>query len=289
MIDVPGSTGLRSFQNSSRLLAQPRDWLYSLVRQPFLFSTVTSGNETYIDMNIFTRRLQRYITCVGLQKHLNWLCLVVYGSKKLQRPRLTLFPLSRWWCASTTWAKIHSTHRYTPRKHMHHVRTFFLHPMQRHRGAKLTESTTCAQEKNFPNGRRNTPCSFGRTFRGLQRRSSRSSLAWVSLTVRGSPEGIRLCVLLFVNDLGPLETALGLKHEPNSFLRYRGVNKAIVKVANHSSKLKRKKSKSCITSDRREEMLAQLLSLDDTAFVTALQDLWSLHQRQVGSKDVSKM
>lgn len=99
------------------------------------------------------------------------------------------------------------------------------------------------------------------------------------------PEGIRLRILLFVNDLGPLEIALGLKHEPNSFLRYRGVNKAIVKVAKRSSKLKRKKSRSCITSERREEMLAELLSLNDTA----LQDLWSLHQRQVGLKNVSKI
>jgi predicted DNA binding CopG/RHH family protein len=95
------------------------------------------------------------------------------------------------------------------------------------------------------------------------------------------PEGIRLRVLLFVNDLGPLETALGLKHESNSFLRYRGVNKAIVRVAKRSSKLKRKKRESHISTFRREEMLAELLSMDDTA----LQDLWSLHQ---GSKEVLK-
>jgi hypothetical protein len=113
--------------------------------------------------------------------------------------------------------------------------------------------------------------------RAIHAKSCRGNLSRLAAL----PEGIRLRVLLFVNDLGPLETALGLKHESNSFRRYRGVNKAIVRVAKRSSKLKRKKRESHIVADRREEMLAELLSMDDTE----LQDLWSLHQ---GSKDALK-
>ena len=88
------------------------------------------------------------------------------------------------------------------------------------------------------------------------------------------PEGVRLRVLLFVNDLGPLETALGLKRESNSFMRYRSVNRGIVKVAKQSSQLRRKKGKPRMTASQREEVLAELLSMDDTT----LQELWSLHR-----------
>ena len=119
---------------------------------------------------------------------------------------------------------------------------------------------------------------YGEDRRASVAKSRRGNL---SRLLAALPEGIRLRVLLFVNDLGPLETALGLKHESNSFLRYRGVNKAIVRVAKRSSKLKRKKRESHMSTFRREEMLAELLSMDDTA----LQDLWSLHQ---GSKEVLK-
>lgn len=99
------------------------------------------------------------------------------------------------------------------------------------------------------------------------------------------PEGVRLRVLLFVNDLGPLETALGLKHEKNALLRYRSVNKGIVKVAKQSSKSRRKKGRSRMSSSQREEVLAELLSMDDAS----LQELWSLHRSNAQKpKDVSK-
>jgi hypothetical protein len=113
--------------------------------------------------------------------------------------------------------------------------------------------------------------------RGIVAKSCRGNLSRLAAL----PEGIRLRILLFVNDLGPLEAALGLKHESNSFHRYRGVNRALVRVAKRSSKLKRKKSKSHMSTNRREEMLAELLNMDDTE----LQDLWSLHR---GSKAASK-
>jgi hypothetical protein len=89
----------------------------------------------------------------------------------------------------------------------------------------------------------------------------------------GLPEAVRLRVLLFVNDLGPLETALGVKHESNALLRFRSVNRGIVKVAKQS-KPRRKKGKSRMTSSQREEVLAELLSMDDSA----LQELWALHK-----------
>lgn len=100
------------------------------------------------------------------------------------------------------------------------------------------------------------------------------------------PEGVRLRVLLFVNDLGPLETALGLKHEKNALLRYRSVNKGIVKVAARHSKTRRKKGKSRMSASQREEVLAELLSMDDTA----LQELWALHRSNAHkpSKGTSK-
>lgn len=88
------------------------------------------------------------------------------------------------------------------------------------------------------------------------------------------PEGVRLRVLLFVNDLGPLETALGLKHEKNALLRFKAVNTRIVKVAKQSSKSRRKKGKARMSSSQREEVLAELLSMDDMA----LQELWALHR-----------
>lgn len=89
----------------------------------------------------------------------------------------------------------------------------------------------------------------------------------------GLPEGVRLRILLFVNDLGPLETALSLKRESNALLRFRSVNKGIVKVAKQS-KSRRKKGRSRMSSSQREEVLAELLSMDDTA----LQELWALHR-----------
>lgn len=98
------------------------------------------------------------------------------------------------------------------------------------------------------------------------------------------PENVRLRILLFLKDLKPLETALGVKPEANSFLRCRAVNKQIVKIAKKSSRYScfRTTAASDDRSDqisdavgRRQELLTELLKLDDDA----LEDLLMLHRR----------
>jgi hypothetical protein len=81
------------------------------------------------------------------------------------------------------------------------------------------------------------------------------------------PETVRLRILLFVHDLGPLENALGLEPARNSFMQCRAVNKGIVSFA---QELQRKATISSTTtdsqtkaSDRRQELLNELMQLSD--------------------------
>ena len=93
------------------------------------------------------------------------------------------------------------------------------------------------------------------------------------------PENVRLRLLLFIPDLKPLEIALGIKPEPNSFLRCRAVNKGIVKVSRKASKRMSKAArKGRHKADRpnhRQELMDQLMKLDDLD----LENLLMHHQR----------
>ena len=75
------------------------------------------------------------------------------------------------------------------------------------------------------------------------------------------PDNVRLRVLLFLKDLKPLESALGLPNTPNSFLRCRAVNNGIVQMADshHSTNL----SSDDFGESRRQSLIGELLSLDD--------------------------
>jgi len=89
------------------------------------------------------------------------------------------------------------------------------------------------------------------------------------------PEKARLRILLFVEDLEPLEKALGVKRQSNSFLRCNAVNKGLGKVAT-----KRVRKKAVETSNtnlnRRQEIMNKLLTLDDDA----LESLWASHHKK---------
>jgi len=94
------------------------------------------------------------------------------------------------------------------------------------------------------------------------------------------PENVRLRVLLFLKDLKPLETALGLPGASNSFLRCRSVNKGIVKV---SKKLQRKmaldnegENGAGEAVGKRQVLMSELLALDDAT----LEDLLDEHHRK---------
>ena len=86
------------------------------------------------------------------------------------------------------------------------------------------------------------------------------------------PEKVRLRVLLFLKDLSPLEDALGVKREANSFLRCRAVNRAIVRVAKKPRVGRRKKAKSFDAghSSRRQELVREVLKLDDHTLASLL-------------------
>ncbi len=102
------------------------------------------------------------------------------------------------------------------------------------------------------------------------------------------PESVRMHVLLCLKDLSPLEIALNVKKEKNSFRRIKSVDKAILKTAKKVSKrcakaTGKKKSSSHLTSrtsildsaNRRERILTEIMKLDDSE----LTNLWSVHQR----------
>jgi hypothetical protein len=109
--------------------------------------------------------------------------------------------------------------------------------------------------------------------------------------IAGLPENVRMHILLCLKDLSPLETALNVKKEKNSFRRIKAVDKAILKTAKKitrriSKATSRKKSSSHISSlssraslldsaNRRQRILTEIMKLDDGE----LTNLWSVHQR----------
>ena len=92
-------------------------------------------------------------------------------------------------------------------------------------------------------------------------------------------ENVRLRILLFLKDLKPLETALGVKPEANSFLRCRAVNKGIVKMAKKIGKShhSRMTGRDCERrpTNRRQELMAELLGMDEDS----LEELWGIYTR----------
>jgi len=102
------------------------------------------------------------------------------------------------------------------------------------------------------------------------------------------PESVRLRVLLFLPDLKPMENALCIKTESDSFLRCRSVNKGIVKVAKRAARRAKVSRKASGTStigkaNRRQELMDELLKLDDDT----LEDLVS-NQRRYLRKNSSR-
>lgn len=101
------------------------------------------------------------------------------------------------------------------------------------------------------------------------------------------PDNVRLRVLLFLKDLKPLETALGLPAASNSFLRCRSVNKGIVKV---SKKLRRKMENDGLDQDRnksssvskRQVLMSELLALDDDTLEDLLEEHYRRQRRNSG-------
>lgn len=98
------------------------------------------------------------------------------------------------------------------------------------------------------------------------------------------PENVRSRILFCLDDLNPLEEALGLKKESNPFKGTRAVNKGILKMAkklskrstNHSTsrRLNSKRSPSQ-GSTRRQKIMTALMKLDNSE----LDELWAAHQR----------
>lgn len=90
------------------------------------------------------------------------------------------------------------------------------------------------------------------------------------------PEPIRLRILLFLDDLAPLEKALGVKQQANSFLRCNAVNKGFGKLTKPKKKKSTDSSSQQPSSNRRQQLMNKLLTLDDDA----LEHLWASHQRK---------
>jgi hypothetical protein len=95
-------------------------------------------------------------------------------------------------------------------------------------------------------------------------------------------DNVRLRILLFIKDLRPLEIALAVKPESNSFLRCRAVNKGIVKMAkkvakshpSHANDSERK------PTTRRQELMAELLRMDEDS----MEELWTMYTRRQKTK-----
>jgi len=84
------------------------------------------------------------------------------------------------------------------------------------------------------------------------------------------PEDVRFRMLLFLPELEPLERALSIPPEPNSFLRCRGVNRGIISAwkkqrGSHES------TKPSVQKARRQEMVSELLQLSDKELRSLLQ------------------
>ena len=107
------------------------------------------------------------------------------------------------------------------------------------------------------------------------------------------PESLRMRILLCLENLEPLEEALQLKKETNSFRRCRSVNKGIVKIAKKMAKAAKASGKKHLQPHRepssigRQEIMTQLMKLDDSE----LDELWSVHQkhqRKLAKKRISQ-
>jgi hypothetical protein len=109
--------------------------------------------------------------------------------------------------------------------------------------------------------------------------------------IAGLPENVRMHILFCLKDLSPLEMALNVKKEKNSFRRIKAVDKAILKTAKKitrriSKATGKKKTSSHLSSlssrvslldsaNRRQRILTEIMKLDDGE----LTNLWSVHQR----------
>jgi hypothetical protein len=93
------------------------------------------------------------------------------------------------------------------------------------------------------------------------------------------PEHVRLRVLLFLPDLKPMETALGMKAAPNSFMRCRAVNKGLVKVARRlmTNSLIEHEDEPSTTVSRRQELMEEFMKLGDSE----LEDLYRIYNRRL--------
>jgi hypothetical protein len=97
------------------------------------------------------------------------------------------------------------------------------------------------------------------------------------------PEYLRMRILLLLDDLGPLEEALQLKKESNSFLQCRSVNKGLLKIAKKASKSSKSSRRKHVrkaessTNTRRHDLMAEFLRLDDDE----LEEMWSSHQKNL--------
>ena len=95
------------------------------------------------------------------------------------------------------------------------------------------------------------------------------------------PESVRMHILLCLKDLSPLELALDVKKEKNSFRRIKSIDKAILKTAKKVSRRDtrsstgKKRAKMLDSANRRERIMTEIMKLDDSE----LANLWSVHQR----------
>jgi hypothetical protein len=93
------------------------------------------------------------------------------------------------------------------------------------------------------------------------------------------PDDVRLRILIFLKDLKPLEKALGRKHEKNQFLRYRNVNKGILKLAKQLSRKQNASQHRDVmnehrqSNNRREQLLSELTRLDDNTLEILLKSV----------------
>ena len=97
------------------------------------------------------------------------------------------------------------------------------------------------------------------------------------------PERVRLRILLFVDDLDPLEKAFDVKRQSSPFLRCNALNKALTqafvrKAAQNQKKSHKKKAEADSKKklNRRQELLNKILTLDDEA----LESLWATHHKK---------
>ena len=116
--------------------------------------------------------------------------------------------------------------------------------------------------------------------RAVKPMSTRQSLSLAQIA--SLPESVRLRILLLLKDLTPLEKALKVSKESNSFLRCRAVNKAIVQYGTRPIKpvVKPRKKRVEFKPMPRQDILNALMKLDDTG----LGELWKMHQASLQKK-----